>query len=191
MTHIAVDMDDVLVDFVGGLVTAIATEYEVQITREQLEECGWDLHPLLDPIVGRSWWSWLRDREWLWAGFPAVPGAIGGIDTLRRQGHYLELVTSKPEWAEHNVWKWLGKWRPPFNQVTVVSPKQNKVDHTPADILIDDKPDNCASFLAENRGAILFSAPHNKHYKPAAPILKRAADWSEVLNLLGVRPNGR
>lgn len=183
MTHIAIDMDDVLVDFVGGLVTAIGTEYDVQITREQLEQCGWNLHPLLDPIVGRSWWSWLRDREWLWAGFPAVPGAIGGIDTLRRQGHYLELVTSKPEWAEHNVWKWLGKWRPAFHSVTIVSPGQVKAHYTSAQLLIDDKPENCDEFIRDGRTAVLFDAPHNRHYNPRPLGLHRAVGWIDVIKI--------
>ena len=194
MIHIAIDMDDVLVDFVGGLVTAVATEYDVHITREQLEECGWDLYPLLDPIIGRSWWSWLRDREWLWASFPAVPGAIGGIETLRQQGHYLELVTSKPEWAEHNVWKWLGKWRPAFNQVTIVGPDENKAIHTFADILIDDKPENCLNFIETKRDAILFAAPHNAHYthdrRDPLQFMQRAPNWPSIIPLIGEH-NGR
>lgn len=194
--EIAVDMDDVLVDFVGGLVAAIKLEHNVTITREQLEECGWDLHPLLDPIIGRSWWSWLRESEWLWARFPAVPGAIGSIDKLRRQGRYLELITSKPEWAEHNVWKWLGHYRPAFNRVTIVSPNERKIDLTTASLLIDDKPENCLDFISEGRNAILLSVPHNTKYtsSPRDPLnlLHRAKDWPDVLRTIErIEANGR
>lgn len=191
MTHIAIDMDDVLVDFVSGLVAAVQTEYDITITREQLEECGWDLHPLLDPIIGRSWWAWLRDRDWLWANFPAVNGAIGGIDTLRRRGHYLELVTSKPEWAEAAVWKWLGKWRPAFHQVTIVGPEDRKIDFTTATLLIDDKPKNCDDFIQAGRNAILFDVPHNCGYNTLpGPHPIRAVGWSDVLRIIG-ELNGR
>ena len=186
--YIAVDMDDVLVDFVGGLVAAVKTEFGVEVTEEQLGKAGWDLHPLLDPIIGYSWWSWLRHREWLWANFPAVDGAIGSIERLRHDGHYLELVTSKPTWAEHNVWKWLGKWRPAFNRVTIMDGDTLKVDVTGADVLIDDKPTNCGPFLEQGRRAILFARPHNRSDRDDFDV---AYDWSDVLRLLEDPTNGR
>jgi len=188
VTHIAVDMDDVLVDFVGGLVAAVHTEFGVQITPHQLEEAGWNLHPLLDPIVGYSWWTWLKHREWLWANFPALPGAIGGIERLRSQQHFLELVTAKPAWAEHNVWKWLGKWRPAFNRVTIVHTYACKADATSADLLIDDKPDNCDQFLNQGRKAILFARPHNRWARDA---FITAYSWHDVLALVENPDHGR
>lgn len=172
MTHIAIDMDDVLVDFVGGLRAAVQTEFGVELTEESIRE--WNLHSTLDPIIGYSWWTWLKNREWIWATFPAMPGAIGYIERLRSDGHYLELLTNKPRWAEHNVWKWLGKWRPAFNTVTIVeggskpSPVDGtnvgnkKIDFSAADILVDDKPQNCQEFIDAGRHAILFARPHNQ-----------------------------
>jgi len=187
VSHIGVDMDDVVVDFVGGLVDAMKKEHGATITDKQLEEAGWDLAPLLNPIIGQNWWTWLRESEWLWANFPAVDGAIGGLRTLRRDGHYLELITSKPEWAEHNVWKWLGKWRPPFNQVTIVGPKDQKIDFTDADVLIDDKPENCKQFTDNQRVAILFERPHNRGAETQA---FRAANWQEILAIARDKNNG-
>lgn len=188
MKHYAVDMDDVVVDFVGGLIDSMKKEHGATITMAQLEQTGWDLHPLLDPIIGYSWWTWLRQREHLWANFPAVDGAIGGIEQLRRQGHFLELVTAKPEWAEHNVWKWLGKWRPAFQRVTIVDTKACKADATSADLLIDDKPGNCQHFLDQGRGAILFARPHNRD---ARPNFTTAHSWTDVLFLLENPDHGR
>lgn len=179
--HIAVDMDDVLVDFVGGLLAAIKTEYNVEIPEDDITQ--WDLHPVLDPIIGYSWWTWLKHREWLWANFPAIPGAIGSIDRLRNEGHYLELVTSKPRWAEHNVWKWLGKWRPALNRVTIVTTDQisKKSDFTQASVLIDDKAENCLDFLNNGRNAILFASKQNKGTDLNNDSACYANDWQEVL----------
>lgn len=156
--HIAVDLDDVVLDFCGGLREAIRKEYNFDVGDFE----KWELRDVLDPVVGRNWWSWLRERDWLWPNFPAIDGAIGGIDALRRDGHYVELVTSKPEWAEYAVWKWLGKWRPPFNAVTIVGPKDRKVDFTDARILIDDKFENCDEFAKAGRTGLLFDRPHNR-----------------------------
>lgn len=186
--HIAVDSDDVLVDFVGGLLGVIKKEYDVEIPREHITQ--WDLHPILDPVIGghagtpcsqactgHSFWKLLRDREWLWPTFPAIDGAIGHIARLRAEGHYMELVTSKPVWAEYNMYRWLGKWRPAFHRVTIVGLGDRKVDFTDADVLIDDKPQNCMDFLGAGRKAILFDSPHNKNFDNTSVNLERAIHW--------------
>jgi 5'(3')-deoxyribonucleotidase len=149
----------------------------VEIPRSSITD--WDLHPILDPVIGHSFWKLLKDREWLWAGFPAIDGAIGHIGKLRDQGHYIELITSKPDWAEYNVYKWLGKWRLPIQRVTIVSLNDRKVDFTEADVLIDDKPENCEGFIKAGRKAILFNSHHNQSYHANGMV--RAMDWPDVM----------
>lgn len=178
--HLAIDLDDTVLDFVGGLRDSVKKEYGVVLTEEDIYQ--WDLHPILDPIIGQNWWTWLRDREWLWHTFPAVDGAIGTLDHLRREGHYLECVTSKPLWAEHNTWKWLGKWRPPFQRVTIVGPKDRKIDFTDAELLVDDKPQNCLEFLESDRKAILFARTHNLATDLSG--LPRASSWAQVRQII-------
>lgn len=175
--HIAVDLDDVVLDFVGGLRTALYMEYGVDLSEDDITD--FNLKPFLDPIIGRSWWSWMRDRSWIWSHFPAVPGAIGTLDRLRREGYYLELVTSKPEWAEHNVYRWLGKWRPPFQRVTIVGPADNKADKTDARLIVDDKFENVRDFVAAGRSGLLFSRPHNRNVEVGDGIV-RVNNWHEV-----------
>jgi deoxypyrimidine-specific 5' nucleotidase type C protein (NT5C) len=165
--HIAVDLDDVVLDFMPSVMETFYREYG-----ERPEFDGsWGArttefykHPLLLASGYKSWWDWLRDRDWLWSTFGAVPGAIGGIKQLRAAGHYVECVTSKPEWAEYNVWKWLGKWRPAFHRVTVVTNGQCKADFTAADVIVDDKMENCQAFMERGRQAIYFSTgPHDNY----------------------------
>ena len=118
--HLAVDLDDVVLDFANGVLNAFETEFGETHPYDGdpwgPSMVAFTKHPTLLAAGYKSWWDWLRARDWLWSNFPAVPGAIGGLQTLRHQGHYLECVTSKPEWAEPQVWKWLGKWRAPFNR---------------------------------------------------------------------------
>lgn len=181
---IAVDLDDVVLDFVGGLKSAIKKEYNYDLTDDQITE--FNLGPVLNPIVGENWWTWLREHDWIWPNFTAVDGAMGALRTLRREGHYLVCVTSKPKWAEASVWKWLGKWRPPFQQVIITSKEDVKADFTDADILIDDKIDNVVQWAKTGRRAILFTRPHNLSYAvPEGANMIRAAGWSDVLNIIG------
>lgn len=182
------DADDVVVDFIGGLLGSVKKEYGVEVRKEDIKE--WNLHPILDPIIGRSFWAWLKDRERLWANFDAVDGAIGSIDKLRRDGHYMELVTSKPDWAEHNVFIWLGKWRPNFHRVTITKLDDKKADFSDADLLIDDKPQNCMDWIATGRKAILFASAHNKAFREKSDLLMRADNWPMVLELIERMENG-
>lgn len=172
--HIAVDLDDVVLDFVGGLRTAVKTEYGVDIPEGDINK--WDLHPFLDPVIGGDWWEWLRSRDWLWPNFPAMDGAIGNLTKLRREGYYLECVTSKPRWAEFATWKWMGKWRPPFQRVTIVH-RESKASMTDAYIMIDDKPENLDGFLRSRRHGILFGRAHNASNDEYD---YRANNWAEV-----------
>lgn len=175
--HIAVDLDDVVLDFMGGVQRAVSTEYAVDLS--DFEQ--WDLHTVLDPVIGYSWWKWLRQRDWLWPNFSAIPGSIGGIDSLRRDGHYLECVTSKPEWAEAAVWKWLGKWRPAFHRVTIVSPDgPPKVQMTEADLLIDDKWSNVNEFVYAGRLGWLFDRGHNQGVQLDRRV-SRVKGWAQVV----------
>jgi 5'(3')-deoxyribonucleotidase len=179
--HLAIDLDDVILDFVGGIRRWIHTEYGVLIPEAEITK--FNLSTKLNPIIGRNWWTAFRERDWLWPNFEAVPGAIGSLEALRRRGYYLEIVTSKPQWAEYATWKWLGKWRPPVQRVTIVGPKDNKAEHTEASLLIDDKPDNLFDFDFTGRETILFDRPHNKAY----PHFIRAHNWAEVMEILTER----
>jgi 5'(3')-deoxyribonucleotidase len=178
--HYAIDLDDVILDFVGGVRLWIKTEYNEDIPEEAIT--GFNLRPYLDPIIGKNWWTALRERDWLWPNFEAVPGAIGALEKLRAEGHYLEIVTSKPRWAEYATWKWLGKWRPPVQRVTIVGPDDSKVNFTDATLLIDDKRENVQEFVDAGRKAILFNRPHNVGVE--IPGVPRAGNWGEILDIL-------
>lgn len=178
--HLALDLDDVILDFTGGLRTSVQVEYDVAVP----EFTDWDIAAVLNPIIGYSWWKWMKNRDWLWKTFPAVPGAIGSINILREQGYYLEIVTSKPQWAEASVWQWLGRWRPAVHRVTIVD-QESKADVTEAHILVDDKPQNCQEWAASGRPAVLFSRSHNRSMKVERhDLIYRADSWADVRSLV-------
>lgn len=166
-------------------------EFGVRAERESFTK--WDSPLLVDyehvfkDAGYKSAWQWLRERDWLWATFVAVPGAIGAIQQLRSQGHYLECLTAKPEWAEWCVWRWLGRWRPAFNRVTIVTNKTHKANASDADLLIDDKDENVKGWVMSRREriGIVFDQPWNR-----APAVEgnvrtyRAHDWSDVHQLV-------
>jgi hypothetical protein len=185
--HVAVDLDDVVLEFMPSVMRSFALEFGVELPYDGApwgdDAEAFSQHPLFLAAGYENWWGWLRDREWLWATFPAVPGAIGSVKQLREMGHYVECVTSKPVWAEHNVWKWLGKWRPAFNRVTIVGLGQSKVSATQADLIIDDKLATCQEFVRSRRGAIWFNRGPRSH-TPQTFAVNEANNWEEVMNFV-------
>lgn len=186
--HIAVDMDDVLVDFVGMVCDVVSRDFGVEppITKDDITD--WDFGQFLDQHIGQDWWSWLETKAYLW-GTKAkpIPGAIGAMEKLRRAGHRLEVVTSKPEWGERYVFTWLDRYCPVVHGVTIVPLGGDKTTWTEATLLIDDRPKNVDEWVASRGGrtAILFPAAHNYKYTPAlhdrTGRVFRAKDWGSVL----------
>lgn len=193
--HIAVDIDDVVMNFWSDLVKSINLEYGTVIDPE--ETPNWDDNAVKKLAVfgpGRTWWEWLQERDWIWHTFQPVPGAIGGIDLLRRQGHYVEALTAKPEWAEWTVWKWLGKWRPAFHRVTIVPPDESKSAHSDARVLIDDRDKNIREWVDSDpsRIGVLFKRPWSnaESFWQEARVLE-VNDWQGVHTMMEAIQDGR
>jgi hypothetical protein len=176
--HGAFDLDDVVVDFTGGVDRCVKKEYGIELNRTD----PWDT-TLYEPFGGADgFWTWLRKRDWLWATFDAVDGAIGAIDRLRANGLYCEAVTSKPEWAEPQVWQWLGKWRVPFHRVTIMDSSlgQKKHEVTDADFLVDDKVATVNEWAAK-RPAYLYD-PWQRDRRELVPHVWPVNDWADLAN---------
>jgi len=176
--HLAIDMDDVVLAFVGGVCDSLSRDYGVRVTAADIVD--WDMSKVLNPLIGEDWWDWMRRHVHLWGEkFKPVVGALGGIQRLRAAGHYLELVTSKPDWAEAQVWVWLGRYRPAVHRVTVIGMGERKVDRTEADVIIDDKPENCFQFVEDGRQALLFDRSHNQDVE-LRPGMDRVMNWRSM-----------
>jgi 5'(3')-deoxyribonucleotidase len=162
--HIAIDMDGVMLDFDGRLNEAIALEFGVKVetptTWEQPLRAS--LTPMFRSYGYNDCWAWLRQRSHIWAQSQPIPGALAGVHMLRSHGYNVELLTSKPTWAERGVWTWLSRYRPEFNQVTIVPPGQSKRDFSVASILVDDYIGNVREWLNVGRKAVLFDQPWNQ-----------------------------
>lgn len=205
MSWVCIDADDVTVDFVGLVCAVVSRDFDVQppVTKEDVT--SWNFGQFLDQYIGKDWWEWWESRAVLW-GTKAkpIPGALGGIEKLRRDGHRLELLTSKPPWAEQAMYVWLGRYAPQVHQVTMVPLGGDKTKWTQGDILIDDRDKNVTEWVQSrgDRVALLFDAPHNREFAERVESeLPRALprtltdyqinrilpvkDWHEVLERIG------
>jgi len=179
----------VTLDFFQGNIDSMYREFGILLLKEDVKT--WDNNPVkMFPWKEwgyKSWWNWLEQRDWLWATFNAISGAIGGIHALRAHGHYVECVTSKPKWAEPQVQRWIGKWRPDFQRVTIVDLDHPKHEATDADILVDDRPSTIESWVASapDRLGILYRQPWNDSMELGERMV-RVHDWHGVLETVAL-----
>lgn len=176
--RVAVDLDDVVLDFFPTVIAGINDAFGTDISVESCKD--WDDNPVkhLDCFgAGRSWWDWLKENSYLWAACPPVKGAADGVNVLQMAGFKVECLTSKPVWARWVVWTWLHTQPFSFDSVTIVPTGESKVDWSGADVLVDDAVHNIEAWEKAGRFAVVFDRPWNQECR--AP---RAFDWDGVIN---------
>lgn len=150
---------------------AVSRDFDVRPPVVAADIKSWDFGQYLNKHIGEDWWSWLEKHAYLW-GHKAkpVPGAIGGIEQLRRAGHRVELLTSKPPWGERYVWTWLDRYAPTVSGVTFVPLGGYKPELTDALVLVDDRDKNVLEWVEsrEGRVSLLFTRAHNAGLQTSA-----------------------
>ena len=58
---IAVDFDDVMVNFMEGVLEVVERDFGATIPIEEIDTWA-DWHPLVNDIIGRDWWAWLEEH---------------------------------------------------------------------------------------------------------------------------------
>ena len=188
---IAVDLDDVVVDFFARVVKCYNKEFDELVSVDEVT--GWDDNPIKksphfgDGKMFPNWWAWWESRG-LWSDCDAIDGAIGGLYALHAAGHQVELLTSKPVWARPDLYKWLHEWNPYFDSLTIVDedarPKLSKAEVSGATLLIDDRPSNVFEWNEAGRPAVLFTQPWNVGMRLFRHMY-RASDWRTIIGLVG------
>lgn len=152
------------------------------------------------PPVDKFWLSWnapdaytsKEDRDWIWnEGVElglfryghVLQGAVVGLRQLQALGHSLEVVTHRPSNAVLDTLAWLNYLAIPWSGIHIISNGANKARVSSADLLIDDKPENCEHFVEAGRRAILFHSPANENYEEG-PIIQRADGWPGVVEVV-------
>ena len=180
LDHLVIDLDDVCLKFVDTLAETVNESFDTDLTIEDFAQ--WDLTSVLNPIIGEDWWKWWK-RQNAWAGAPPVRGVKGGLKRLREEGYYLEIVTSKPNWAEAATWEWQGREKLPVHRFTIIDMNTRKVDVSEGGIIIDDKFANVKQFTEAGRLGLLFNRPHNRSDEPTEGMI-RVARWRDIPDAL-------
>lgn len=162
--EIFLDLDEVLVDFLGGACRAHGLTHLEMI--RVYGDSVWTGEKFIRPIVGDAdFWTGLKPFEWadeLIALVQRYDSAFHivtcPLETLTDAGHCQASYTGKVRWMK----QFFG---PRFDRF-LITPHKYKVAK-PGAVLIDDSPPNCNRFVADEKGratggkAVLF--PHRRN----------------------------
>lgn len=172
---VGVDLDGVIADFDGGWRRAYAVWYGKEV-RDLTEE--WDDNARLTFGSQAEFFAWVGDVPGFWQDLAPVPGALGALRELRKQGHQIRFITARPEWARSQTLRWLIANGQPSDELHFTGEKWR----VPAHIYIDDSPAVLADLKeAKAPYVIRFARPWNKK----APGMS-CANWDEVLTRVGI-----
>ncbi len=153
------------------------------------------------PPVSEFWTHWNAqeqyghqgDHDWMWTeGVKQglfryghmTTGARMGLQQLSVDGHKLIIVTHRPEAAVTDTLDWVALMFKdiPLAGFNILSDGQPK-SSVRADILIDDKPENCIEWRGTKREpSILWDAPYNQEVAEAGVL--RARTWKDVVEIV-------
>jgi 5'(3')-deoxyribonucleotidase len=175
-TRIAIDVDEVLRDFVGQIQNLIQQETGIQTERpkqyyyDTLDETGVSFRK---KIWGTGEWA-----EPVFVGAPVKPKAKTGYHMFCDDPQFeVYIVSSQKKGTELHTDKWLLKNGFDRHVRNIYTSKKLEA---PCQILIDDKIENVQDYLDEARMGVVMDAPHNQHEQ----LPYRVFDLIEAYNLL-------
>jgi 5'(3')-deoxyribonucleotidase len=172
MQRIAVDMDEVIADALGELITLYNRECKAHLSKDDLQgKWLWEVIPTGDQKLIEEF----LQRDDFFEDLPILPDSQ---KILRQLSEKYEIYIATAAMAFPNSfgakYRWLRRHFPFLNPQHFVFCGDKSILH--ADFLIDDMPRNLRAFRGEG---ILFTSPHNLN----ATGYRRAEDWQDVAKI--------
>lgn len=174
---LGVDLDNVVFDFQGGWMELYRQWWGVSMFPHFDD---WDA------FVDRThfkksaeFYAWF-DRAGGWASMPFIDGARGALLDLKRAGHTIQFVSTRPQEAYLPT---VARLRD-FGWVVTFTPNKTSVR---ADVWLDDAPVTNGGVIQRGDRFVVFDQPWNdlggKQYP--GEDLERVSSWAEFVELMG------
>ena len=167
MKTVFLDLDGVLVDFVGGLHKLWSIPYD--LTNYPYEKAKWDMlldipgvdnFSEVDDACDREFWhrlNWIHDGRDIFKHI--FDRFTNDIYLLTTPMSNLGSWTGKALWVNRNI--------PVFNKRLIITSASKSLLAGPGTLLIDDRDKNVEEFIAAGGNACLVPRPWNKGYAMA------------------------
>lgn len=188
---IAIDIDDVLANFLPTLLDFHNTTYKTNYEKEHFktfhlwETWGGTREEAIDKVF-----HFYETEEF--KNIAVIEGAKDAVKLLK-QNHELIVVTARPEDLRSKTEEWISTHFPGLfsdihiaNRFSKSGPQTTKAllcEKHGADMLIDDSLDYALECVAPHRKILLFDNPWNQH--PELPTgIHRVRSWEEIQKMI-------
>lgn len=192
--RVIVDVDEVVADFVGGVLRAVREVTGREHSPADVDE--WSIRDALG-LESRAWRRVCEDHissQGFALRLDPIHGSVEGVAALREVADvvFVSAPWRSPTWV-HDRERWVEE---KFGDVPFVSTTHKYLVY--ADAIVDDKPDNVVAWYGEARcprpRGMLWDMPHNRSetclemfpaHDPLLPVT-RVKSWDEVVEAVAV-----
>lgn len=195
--NLGFDLDEVVVDLVSEFNLHVGTQYGIEWTIDDFVEfdiaqCYFHHEPIFNGKIQTELKCLANDAEFQFQAKP-FPEARKAIQRLKRVGHKIIFITSRPRQNQPLTFRWLRQNDIPFDALEVIGhsePKGFYGKRHNLDMYIDDCIPHLESMMQYKsrwrKGLLLLDKPWNNKHIDATRIT-RVYNWIEILRHLGVQ----
>ena len=175
--RLGIDLDGVVADFNSGWIRRYNREYGSELPFDAVK--AWDAIPSLTHFEDMGeFWTWARDHDGhtLFRHLDTYPDAVDALWNLAKKRHEIVVITTKPFWAIHDTFAWIGQHRIPTREVHITDNKWQ----IECDFYLDDGPHVIESLVRNRPDAVVcrFVRPWNR----PVPGARDVTGWAEFVD---------
>lgn len=195
--NLGFDLDEVVVDLVTEFNTHVGVNYGIEWTIEDfiefdIAQCHFHHEPEVNGKIQKELLKLANDAEFQFQA-QAFPDARRAIQQLKRSGHKIIFITSRPKQNQPLTFRWLRQNDIPFDTLEVIGHEEEKGFYGRRhhlDMFVDDCLPHLESMVKYKKrwrkGLLLLDKPWNSDYIDTNRY-KRVKNWKEILRHVGVQ----
>ncbi len=187
--NIAIDVDEVLADFIEAYIAYHNQRFKTNLTSKEFYSYDfWEITGFTKEDTVRVVHDFYKTEEF--KSLPVMPDSVEGIDILKKNGHILYAITSRPlslqeitsDWLENNFPKQFtslhstGGYVGPQKTSKLEIALQLNCSHA-----IEDAPKFALQLAKGNIQVLLYNHPWNQNLKEDDDII-RVNNWEEIID---------
>lgn len=186
--NLGFDLDEVVVNITGEIEKYLKYKYDIYWPAEYFKEYGlidgtYHKDEKLNKTIQKDLWEVANSPEFQLAAKP-FNGAKKALSLLKKAGHRVFFITSRPKENRSFTLEWLEHNKIPFDEVEVIGHDEEKGvygSRLNLDMFVDDLEKHLVSMFKHkkmwNGGLLLFDRPWNT--KDAR--FNRMKNWEEIV----------
>lgn len=191
------DLDEVVVNLTAEFEKHLELNYGIEwpldcFVHYDFVKCRFHEDEELDLRITKEMILLANDADFQFQAEP-VEGAQRALQKLKKTGHKIYLITSRPVQNQPLTFKWLRQHDIPFDGLRVIGHSEEKGRHgmqLRLDMFVDDLEKNLESMLVYKKrwrkGLLLFDRPWNNASYIDESRFTRVNNWKEILRHVGV-----